>query len=43
MVFVSNRKLINLAIFLLNYIEILSCCNIFNWLILLFNQVEVSE
>lgn len=41
--FISNIKLAELAVFLLSWIEVSSCCNTFNWPMPPVNRVEVSE
>ena len=38
-----NVKLANPALFLSSCIEVLNCCNTFNWLMLLDNWVEKSK
>lgn len=40
---IFNIKLADPTIFLLNWIKILNCCNILNWLIFLVNWVEAFE
>lgn len=41
--FISNMKLADLAIFLSSWIEASSCCKTFCYLILPINQVKVPE